>query len=322
MILGEKTNQPVERQKSVNELLDQLEIDVSKLGQGYGIKAEDILLGLDAIRTRLDDLEILGRAAKAEEAQFEFITNTLKTNSNAFIREIGGINALIDLRSIKKPDRKAWWWFLDEIRSRERAGYLKKQAIWIAVILVVLVVLYVGYQRFLAPSPAIQAAMAAESNIENSLISGDLNGALNQADQGLAAAPGDVTLLILKGITQLKLGHTSDGTQTLAQAEKLVGNQESYLLQRALLFIRSGDYESALSDTQEIITNNPQSAEGYFYEGLAYQNLGQVSNAYNTFDKAQTLANAQGKTALVATIRLDMALLLQNMGSQLVTPTP
>jgi cytochrome c-type biogenesis protein CcmH/NrfG len=322
MILGDKENQPIERQKSVSESLDQLEVDVTKLGQGFGVKAEEILYGLDAIRARLDELETQGRTAKSEEAQFEFVANTLKNNSRAFLKEIGGTKAMIVLRSKSQPDRKAWWWFLDEIRSNELKATLKRRLIWLGGIIAVLVILYLGYQRFLAPSPATQAALTYENEIENSLISGDLTGALNQANQGLAIAPEDVTLLILKGITQIKLGQTADGTQTLAQAEKLIGNQESYLLQRALIYIRSGDFKSALSDAQAVIAINPQSAEGYFYEGMAYQNQNESQNAYNAFDTAQKLADSQGKTALVATIRLDMGLLLQSMGAQPQTTTP
>jgi cytochrome c-type biogenesis protein CcmH/NrfG len=322
MMIDDKSDQTIGLQKSISDSLDQLEINVSKLGQGYGVKAEEILYGLDAIRARLTELETQGSVAKSDEAQFEFVTNTLKKNKRVFLKEIGGPKALKELRSRRQPDPKAWWWFLDEIQSKELTASVKKSLFWLAGIVVVLTLLYAGYQRFLAPSPEVQAVMTYETDIENSLISGDLTGALAKANQGLAIAPQDVTLLILKGITQLKLGQTADGTQTLAQAQTLSGNQESYLLQRALIFIRSGDYKSALSDAQAIIANNPQSAEGYFYEGIAYQNLNEGMNAYNAFDTAQTLANTQGKTALVATIRLDMGLLLQNMDLSQQTPTP
>jgi len=322
MTPGDKANQPIERQKSVSESLDQLEIDVSKLGQGMGVKAEEILYGLDAIKARLDELETQGRTAKSEEAQFEFVTNTLKKNSRVFLKEIGGANTLKALRIERQPDQKAWWWFLDEIQSKELRANLKKSLIWLGGIIVVLIILYLVYQRFLAPSPATLAAMTDETDIENSLVSGDLTGALTKANQGLTIVPNDVTLLFLKGITQIKLGQTADGTQTLTQAETLSGNQETYLLQRALIYIRSGDFKSALGDAQAIIVNNPQSAEGYFYEGMAYENLNENQNAYNAFDTAQNLADAQGKTALVATVRFDMGLLLQSMGVQEATPTP
>jgi cytochrome c-type biogenesis protein CcmH/NrfG len=287
-----------------------------------GVKAEGILYGLDVIRARLDELETQGRTAKSEEAQFEFVANNLKNNSRVFLREIGGTKVLIVLRSKRQPDRKAWWWFLDEIQSNELKATLKRRLIWLGGIIAVLIILYLGYQRFLAPSPATLAVLTYENDIENSLVSGDMTGALNKANQGLAIAPDDVTLLILKGITQIKLGQAADGTQTLAQAEKLTGNQESYLLQRALIYIRAGDFKSALSDAQAVIAINPQSAEGYFYEGMAYQNRNEDQNAYNAFDTAQNLADSQGKTALVATIRLDMGLLLQSMGVQPQTPTP
>ncbi len=321
MIPGDKINQPNEQQKSASETLDQLEIEVSKLGQSMSVKGEEILYGLDAVRGRLDGLETQGRTAKGEEAQFEFVANTLKKNSRAFLRAIGGTKNMRALRLERQPDQKAWWWFLDEIRSKELKDTLRKRAFWLIGIIVVLLIIYVAYQHFLAPSPATQAAYLYESDIETSLTSGDLNGALTQVNQGLAIAPNDVTLLILKGITQNKLRQTADGTQTFAQAEKLVGNQESFLLQRALIYIRAGDYQSAMGDTQAIIAIDPQSAEGYFYEGMSYQNLNDSLNAYNSFDTAQKLADSQGKTELVATIRVDMALLLQNMGVPAV-PTP
>ncbi len=311
-----------ERQRSLSERLDLLEIDVSKLDQGSKRPPEEILHEMDAIQARLDDLEAQEMPAKGEEAQFEFITNVLKKNKSVFLRKMGGVGALRTLRAGEQPEKSHWWWYLDEIQASERKAMITKSLLWITGIAVVLVIAYFAYQRFLAPSPEVQADVTYESNIEDYLTQGNPTSALNEAEKALAVLPDNVTFLVLKGIAQQKLGQTAEGAQTLAQAEKLSSDKETYLLQRALLYIRSGDAKSALSDAQAVIAIDPNSAEGYFYEGLSLQNLGRASDAYQAFDQAQRLADTQGKTALVATIRINMGLLLQNMGIQEPTPTP
>ncbi len=308
------------QQKSLSESLDQVEVSISKLGRLSKIQAENILYKLDEIYQRFDELHAQGVSQSGEEAQFAYIGDILKKNTRSFFKNVGGIHRYIELRYKRQPQSEVWWWFLDEYQSKKIKAQQKRSLITGVVIVIVVAVLYAGYQLFLAPDPITQAELTYESNVESLLSAGDYSTALDTANQGLTIATNDPTLVILKAIAQLKMGNATEAKLTFSQAEQMLGNQETLLLDRAITYIRIGDFQSALTDAQDAIKINPQSAEAYFYQATAYQNLGQDSAAYQSFDTASTLAENEGNTQLVATIRINMALLLQQLDVQISTP--
>ena len=304
----------------ISDSLDQLEVIVSKLGQGSSTQAEDILRRLDEINLRLDELHHQGISLSGEEAQLDFISNQIKKQSRLFLRDIGGIQRLKELRQEYHVEAKSWWWFLDDYQNQQTRASRKRTLIWGGIIIVVLAIFIVAYQKFLAPSPVTQAEMTYESEVESFLSTGDPTKALNSANQGLQISPSDSTLIILKGIAEQRLGQDNDASQTFSQAQNLLGSQENFLLSRAVSYIRIGDFQSALNDSQQVIQLDPKSAEAYYYEASAYQNLNQGLSAYQAYDTASQLANSQGNVELVATIRIQMALLLQSMNYPGTTP--
>ena len=300
-------------QKSISEILDQLEIDVSKLGQLTDQKAKNILFSLDEVSNRFDELHAKGVSQTGDEAQFEYILDNLKKNSKNFIKDIGGIHNYVELRSQREPDPVEWWWFLDEIQKQRKKAQQKRTFITAGIIVIVLVAFVVVYQHFLAPDPITQAEYTYESNVQSLLSSGDYSDAFNQAVQGLSIVPQDANLWILKGIAQTMLGDTTSAKDSYTQAETLLGNHKDFLLSRAIILIRTGDAQSALTDAQAAIEIDSQSAEAYFYKATALQNMGQDQAAYDAYNTASDLALKEGNDQLVATIRINIALLLQQL---------
>ena len=306
-----ETNKPLYFQITLNELLDQIEIDVSKLGQGNPQQAEKILYQMDEIEIRFNELIQHERPFGGEEAQFNFISTVLKKNQKTFLKQLGGANRLKELRQSRKPQEGEWWWYLDLAQAHKNKMSIKHSVFWgVGVTLLILILIGV-YQLFLAPSPQTQLVMQAQDNGEVLISNGNYSEALTTIDNGLAVAPEDITLWILKGIAESELGESAVSEEAFSEAEKFAGSHESFLLNRTLIYIRIGDNQSGLTDVQEVISNNSQSAEAFYYEGTILKNLGENVKAYTAYETASTLASAQGNTALEATARLEMAMLLQ-----------
>lgn len=79
-----------------------------------------------------------------------------------------------------------------------------------------------------------------------------------------------------------------------------------------------GLLDDLLSEVDNILAVNPQSAEAYLYRGLVQEVQGQNSEAYKSLEKASILAEDQNKAQLVATIRMRMAMIMQSVA----IPTP
>ncbi len=185
--------------------------------------------------------------------------------------------------------------------------------------MVILVAVIIVYQRFLAPDKVTQLKYDSIGSAQQSMASGDYATALNQINLALASSPNDSDLLIYKGVLLTKLNQQAEADQVFAQAEKILNNHEALLGARTLDYLQAGDPKSSKASAQELIAYNPKSAEGYFYLAKSEELLGEQNQALNDYNQAFTLADAQGKSELAATIKISMAMMMQSMNSQLPT---
>jgi len=297
---------------SLNDLLDLIEADLGKLAAGVKINPIEILLALDLARIRIDKSLEQGNEVKAEEAQFEYLVMNLQKQDKLFLREIGGERKLQELRLQYQPTSEKTWWFLDQQIVKNQQAYFRKLIITLGVSLLVIVLMVIGYNLFLAPDPLTIKKLDLNNNMVQALYSQDFASALKLADQGLLISPDDPELLTYKGVILQKLGKNEEGKNAFQQAERIFGSREKFLTGKAPIDMQSGDIQQMLIDAQEIIKLNPKSALGYFYFGKGNEALGDVPVALDSYDKASALANEQGQPELAATIRVTMAMLLQS----------
>ena len=296
----------------VRDLLAQLEAKVARLGRGQEPEAQTILDLFDAIAARLAELHAGGQVLRAEEARWEAVSAAFRRKAGTFLGVLGGAGALAEARRARQPDPAAWWWTIDQWLAEKRKAQLRRIVRWAAVAAVVLVLLAVLYQRFLAPDPATRERLRHEQAADNLTLDGNLAGALGEVDQALGYAPGDPTLLALKGVLQQKLGQFA-AQETFAAAEKAAGSRETFLITRAQMYLRVGDGQAMLADAQEVVTANPQSAPGYLLLGQANETLGNSQAAIAAYEKAGSLADAQNNPQLAAIARMNLATLLQQI---------
>lgn len=314
--------------KSLGALLDQIDNLLGKLGLGYGSEAFEILSLIDRANERVKQAETQGLAIPSEEAQFNSIIENFRKQSGAFLHEIGGVSALEPVRQIANPPEANWWWWPERIVSRKRTVTAKSYLRSGGIILAVLAVLVIVYQLFLQPDPRTIAVQRAIQSAQLIAGEGDLQKALSEIDKGLTAAPDDPELLIMKGcLLSLTIGQEQEAQAVFAQAEKIVANQEMYLLQRAQTYFVFNKLDYAQNDAQEAVNLNPKSAKGYLILGQIFESQREIDKAYAAYEQASTLAGEVDDSVVAAQARIKMGMVMQLMGVDSfnlfeLTPTP
>ncbi len=302
----------------VRDQLAQLEAKIARLGRDKGPEAQAVLELFDAVAARLAELHAGGQALRAEEARWEAVSAAFRRKAGPFLRALGGLGALAEARRARQPEPAAWWWFIDQWLLARRRVQLRRLALGAAVAVAALALLAVLYNRFLAPDPATRERLSHEQAADSLLMDGNPAGALAEVEQALGYAPGDASLLALKGVLQQKLDQPAAAQATFAAAEKAAGSREAFLIVRAQVYLRAADGQAMLADAQEITTTNPQSAPGYLLLGQAQQMLGKDQDAAAAYEKSSSLADEQNNPQLAAIARMNMATLMQQI--QVGTP--
>jgi tetratricopeptide (TPR) repeat protein len=305
---------------SLNDILDKIENNLGKLGEGMNVDPKEILYEMDEASVRLKNAPTQEHLPKSEEAQFEYIGKSLQKYAKLFLRSLGGPAALNTLRTRENPPAENWWWFIDQWIEQNRRAAVRKAVITTGIFVIVFASLIIVYQRFLAPDKLTQQKFDSISNAQQYMASSDYAKALDQINIALAGAPNDTDLLIYKGVLLMKLDQKAEADKVFAQAESILNNHETLLTTRTLYYLQAGDAQSAGVSAQDLIDYNPKSAEGYFYLAKSQEILGDQLTALDNYDKAFTLADEQGKAELAATIKISMAMMMQSMNSQFPTP--
>ena len=298
---------------TLSDLMDGVESDFGRLGGNSGKVAEGLLLKLDEIQVRLAKLREDDRELGAEASQWNYIGALTRKNARLIIRQVGGVGCYKELRAAHSPDSSRWWWYLDEYLLQEQKTSLKRLLRGVLIGIGVIAILVVAYERFLAPSPQLRAKLNHQDAAFTQVAAGNLASALDETNQGLTFMPEDVQLLMLKGVLLQKLNRAVEADQVYSQVLSKQQGRENFLAMRALLWVQMNDPALAEMDALEMITTNPQSAQGYYYYGLSQELLGKTEQAINAYQKASTLADQLGQDELNATIRMHMGFLMQSV---------
>jgi tetratricopeptide (TPR) repeat protein len=309
-------SKPLTRADELREQIDELEAMVGRLGYGPGRQALTIPALFDSTSTSLASFRAAGQSMRAEEARLETVSARFSRKADVFLREIGGAGTLKDARHAREPDPESWWWYADQLvanRRRDRLHRLFRLGVGVIVVVLLLSVLY---QRFLAPDPATRERLKHQHNAEDLALQRDIAGALSEVEQALAVAPGEPDLVVLKGALQQDLGQDVASKETFAVAETAFDSREDFLLARARVFLLLGQPEAAVADAREVAEFNPQSANGYVLMGRAHEQMGEYLEAIFAYEQAIDLAEEQGNFQLAGTTRINVGVLMQRLQAQ------
>jgi tetratricopeptide (TPR) repeat protein len=301
--------------EGLGNVLDHIEIDISRLEQGLTVNCVEILHQMDDVKARLDIYQKEGRSSVSSEiAQFEFVSANLRKNARRILHGIGSGDKLQDLRKKEKPSTEQWWWYLDSYLLDQQKRGVRKVLIRIGITASVLIALIIIYNRFLAPDPATQAKYSFLSKANVLIATGDFKGALDALDKALVYAEDDTDLLIMRGVLLELLGRSDEASLVYEKASNLLNNQEKFLISRSMTFLTVGDPSAAIADSEEAMKINPKSPEAAFQLARCFDLSGQTINAIQTYQIASDLATEQGKPELNVIIRSNMANALQRIG--------
>jgi tetratricopeptide (TPR) repeat protein len=281
-------------------------------------QALSVLVELDTAYKQLMELDS-GETRKALTTQFDSLIAKLHKEAPGFIRDLGGVQALREVRAAAQPSDAASWWRLDEYLASQRKARVRRMAITGGIIVLALLALGALYRAFLAPDPQVSARYNHEQSAQEALIYGNLEEALQEADAGLQIAPGDPTLLIYKGVILEELGRKEEAAESFNHARRGL-DEEQFYLARAQAYITANQVEKALADCQEVLKINPNSVSGYLMIGQAHELLGNYMAAQDEYNKAFELASAAHQDELAALARIRLAMLVQSMNAKLVQP--
>lgn len=309
-------SKPLTRADELREQIDELEAMIGRLEYGLGKEALMIPALFDSISTSLAAFQAEGQSMRAENARLDTVSARFRRKAKVFLREIGGAKVLEDARRTHQPDPDRWWWFADRLVANRRRDQIRRLLRLGALVVLVLLILFALYQRFLAPDPATRERLQHQHNAEDLVFEGDLAGALSEVEQALAVAPGEPYLSVFKGVLQQELGQSAASGETFAAAEAVFGNREEFLLARARTYLLVDQPDAALADALEVIELNPESAPGYVLVGRAYEHMEDYLEAIFAYEQAIDLAEQQGDFQLSGTTRVNVGILMQRLQAQ------
>jgi Tfp pilus assembly protein PilF len=307
--------------EKLDQLLNQLENNLSKIKFEMDIDAASILRQFDEAYAALGSLKNRGLAQPAAEEHFEMLSSRLKREAGRMLARLGGSAGLERLRKERQPEAEAWWWYPDRLVADRRKANLRRAGLYTLILAALAVVAGLLYQRFLKPDPQLMQRIEAKQSAETFAQQGDLDQALVEVDKGLELAPDDPELLLLRGTILAARGQNEEAENLFRQVEQLVANEESFRLLRGQQYLTIGQPEPALADAEAVIGLNPKSADGYILQGFALEALNRPQEAYQAYQTASDLANESGASQLVVLARMRMGMLRQNPAI-IGTPAP
>ncbi|MGC9520515.1 MAG: hypothetical protein ACP5HG_01370 [Anaerolineae bacterium] len=303
--------------------LSRLEARVGRLTFAESDAPAEILVLLDRADTLMQALAAEGFDLQAERSRFITITQQFRKKGKAFLRQIGGSEALQGLREEAAPPDSNWWWYIDRVLSEERRVRRARTLRTVAIAAVVLAVLTGLYMLFLAPDEATRERYLYEQRAERALSENDPMRALDEVAQALTYAPNDPDLLVLQGVSYRLSGLEDEAETSFAAAQAAASDLEIFYATRSQAYMLANRPELALEDAQEMVKLYPDSAVAHLQMGSVNQALGNYVEASSNYEKASELARASGNSELEGIARVQLANVTMLMSApQLGTPSP
>ncbi len=303
----------------LRQALDLAELRVTNL-RGAGLQALELLHLLDQAAQGLAELEATSADVRAERVRFETVQRRLRRQQDHFLAEAGA--ALQEERAAVQPDRARWWWFLEEEMARQQRYQLRRVLTWGLVVVLSLAVVWLVYDRLIAPPPQVRQAFQHSTRGESLIEEGDLWAALAEFEAAAALTPDDPDPWLWQGVIYLELNELDDAQVAFDTARSLYETDFDFLLDRSMAYLRMGGLAAASADIEQAIAQNPQAGGGYYVRASILTEQENYAAATADLERAANLAHAAGDTQLEAAARTQRAMVVQLQLYQQSTPSP
>jgi tetratricopeptide (TPR) repeat protein len=274
---------------------------------GQRVEGIALLQLFDRIADRIDLLEKKGADLRAERGRFESLQKQLRRRGAVLVARVG------DALARERPSEARWWWYIREQITADRKRRLFRVARFVLAGLVLLTVLYLLYDQFLAPPPRVRQANAALYEGERALTAGDFLEAIEQFETAIELEPESVDAHLWLGILYQSMGQQDKATLAFERARSFFDADYQFLLERGLGYLELADFDTAQADAEAIIRLVPERPEGYFLLGSTAERMGNVELALEAFQRASDLADASNQPVLQVTARMHIATLLERL---------
>lgn len=306
--------------KSINALLDDVDAMLGRLDGSVSPLAERVFLLMDEIHHQMIFLKNDDHELEKIRSQYEYISTKLHKSAPNLVKSIGGKQKLQDRRNLYSVKKEHWWWFLDEYLASKRNHELKRAGIVLVIVLFILSIAALVYDRFIAPPPEVRARLAYESRISEFIDEGNYQAASLETEQALLLAPDYYPLWIKKGVLERVMGNNELEVAAYQTALTLANNPENFFVERSSVFMQFGLLDDLLEDANTLIEKYPNSPEGYLFIGMVNEERGNLFEANQYYETAYQLAVNQGKNQLAATIRVRMGMIMQSISIPTSSP--
>jgi tetratricopeptide (TPR) repeat protein len=307
---------PVDR---LRESLDKAERLVGNLRKA-GPRVLELLHLLDQTVDALGALEESNADVRAERVRVDVVQRQLRRQQARFVSEAGA--AYREERAAVQPDRANWWWFLDEAVARQRQKQLRRGVFTALGVAVFLLVAWFVYDRLIAPPPEVREAYRFSTSGEGLAEEGDLQAALAEFEAAASFTPDDPKLWMWQGVLHAELAEPEKAQAAFDKAALLYGAEFSFLMDRAMAYLRVGNLDAAEADVEQAIIEDPESGWPYYVRSGIDMERGDCFLASSDLELAAQIANQVGDTQLEALARTQRAMVMQSCVGFQPTLTP
>lgn len=310
----------------LRELLASSEKLVASLrGSGEGVLG--LLENMDRLDALWPELESAGVDLRPEAGRWETLQAAVRRRGRQLVKELRPSGGLPALRAQRRPDGNAgWWWYLAEsTAAADRRRGLRAGLIAAGVLLAGVAITFL-FERLFPVDPNLRAALDRQSAGELKIQQqGDYAGALADFRAETELQPRDPDAWLRLGATQQKLGDTAGMEESFARARGLLTAGAGFDLAAGQIYFTLGMLDEAQAALDAGLAAAPTNALGHYTLAAIYESRGQPRAAIDALERAADLAEAQDQPQLTAMARYRMAMLLQQMQTQMLgpaTPTP
>lgn len=310
-----QTNTPANQLRDALDKAERLVVQVS------GQNVEELLLLLDQIEQRFDQLSNDGIDLRPEEVRWQSLLNRLDSKPERIVSAAAG--RLAELRR-RHPPADSFWWQLDGIVVDRRKRAIKRGVITLGGLVIAVALMLWGINFFFPPDPQAVAMVEATNQIDRLTAEQRWDEALTVVQQARQQLPDEPELAVWEAVLYERLGNAEGAAAALEEAKALFGENPVQLwitLGNDRMMV--GDLDGADAAAQQAAALAPDEPMVTFLQGGIAEARGDIPRAIELFQKTSDLAgddNAQ----LNVIARVRMGNLLQRpdaFTSPAATPT-
>lgn len=273
---------------------------------------EAFLLQLDQTEKMFADFAADQSAILAESGRWSGLLKRVTSQPKVLVAAAANVGGLPKLRSKHQPATGFWWHVDDEVK-RHRTQTIKKGAMAIGSLVLIIGVLYFAV-RYLAPGMDSASALAdTTARVEQLVADQKWQEGLTLVQTARKTLPNDPELAVWEVVLFEQIGDTDRAQAGLAEAQRtLVGTTAAFWIRVGTDRQMAGNLEGAEQAAQRALTNAPEDPQVTFLLASIAEARGDLRQAEDYFNKTIQLAS-DSNVELGVIAKMRMGTLMQQV---------